>query len=356
MKLSTALVVALSFLPSVANAEGTRLYMHYIPHSTDLMGGLPNGWRTVINNPADCGVEIQVPWSFVDKDGVYDWSSLDQFVAVWASQSKLTTLDFSAAASNIAQQMGPTLYNTPAYVLASGAPVLQCHQEKGGGEPSPPTPDFLDSRVLGPWQNFIRAAVAHYGSDPKIAYLRFAIGGDESYPEASYALDPGCLPQMEAAGINAQTWLTHGLASVDFVASLNPGVQIVWALNTLDALETSSGAFAATVGNEAKRLHELSGNDGFPINNMTFIYTLEAPYTYAQSASLGNTGYAAFPPNAAELVKLGVHTFEMRANIWSAAFNPADRAYPKWHAAYQAAFNSLGPVSGPACRLGPGQF
>jgi hypothetical protein len=278
---------------------------------------------------------------------------------VWASQGKLTGIHFSAAVSKINQQMGPTTWNTPAYVLNSGAPVIQCHQELGGGDPSPPTPDFLDPRVLGPWRNFIRAGLAHYQDDPKIAYLFWAIGGDESYPETDYTLDPQCLPKMEAVGIDASSWLTHGLDSVNFVASLNPQVQVLWDLGTMGALDLSHDNFATRVEAEVKKFHELSGNDGFPnsFGGSTFLYVDGAPYVYAQSASLsGEGGYAGFPGNMAEAEKLGIHTLELNADYWRAAFDPTDGAYAKWHNTYQATFKSLNPVTGPACRLGPGQF
>jgi hypothetical protein len=359
MMIATSMLVALSFVPSVAFAEGTRLFMHYIPHSADLEGDQPDSWKTVISSPTACGVQIMVPWSFIDKGGgKYDWSALDQFIALWASQGKLTALHFSAAASNVAQQMGPTLYNTPLYVLESGAPIIQCHQELGGGKPSPPTPDFLDPRVLSPWRAFIRAGLAHYEDDLKIAYLRWAIGGDESYPETDFQLDPQCLPKMEAVGINADSWLTHGLNSVDFVASLAPHVQITWDLNALATLDLSQYNFANKVSAKAKSLHELSGNDGFP-NSLTadFYSSAAAPYIYAQSSGLSYTGgYAGFPSNMAEAEKLGIHTLEINSDYWSAAFDPSYSAYPKWHTTYQATFKSLNPITGSLCRLRPGQY
>lgn len=190
--------------------------------------------------------------------------------------------------------------------------------------------------------------------------MEFAIGGDESYPEEDYALDPDCLSKMNAVGINAQTWLPHAIDIVDYVGSLHPGVQILWDLNTVGQLDPNNKTygFPTTVAAEARKFGFVVGNDGFPtsMNSWWGLYTTNVPYTYAETGSVPDMGGdGAFPTTLQDAAKLGIHTLESDAVLWSVAYVPENSYYNKYHQAYQTAIKSLSPASGPVCRLEPGQ-
>jgi hypothetical protein len=183
----------------------------------------------------------------------------------------------------------------------------------------------------------------------------------ESFPETETSLDPNCVPQMNRAGINAQTWLAHAVDTIDFVGSLHPGVQILWDLNDqgqLDADHEYHG-FVTTVAAEARKYGFLVGNDGFPngFGAWTGVYTTNAPHSYAQTASLVNQqSLSNFGAILRQASSLGIHTLELYGAEWSIAYNPKNPNYPTYGASYQAAMKSISMGSGPVCRLGPGQY
>jgi hypothetical protein len=343
---------------TTAPASGTRIFMHYIPTSTaPLVQQEPNGWQYVINDPNTCGVQIVVPWSDVETSkGVYDWNDLDFLVDQWAAKGKYAELTFTGVAENVNQERGfsngsPQL-STPAYVMNAGEQIIQCKLPT----PVPPTPDYLDSRYYTPWRSFIAAAVAHYGrGNPNIAALHFDVGAGESAPVAKPS--SACNAAMNNANpsINGASWEAYAIATVDYVASLRPQVQVFRDLQ--DTLGNKS--FMPDMAAEANRFGMGVGNDGFGFNwatqGLTELHTAffeqggplypYHPLWYAETASVANQGALnVFPSILAEATDLGIHTLHIYAQEWSVAHNPSDINYAKYHGAYQTAFSSVAPV------------
>jgi hypothetical protein len=167
-------MAALTAVAAPASIYGARLFMHDIPASPDLIASQPNGWQQAISDPNNCGAQIVIPWAVVDNGTTYNWSPVDNYIALWAGHGKYVSITFGSAAARVGQDMVPSgsaapLSNTPSYVLKSGLPVIQCHQELGEpGYFTPPTPDYLDGRYLTPWKKFIAAAIARYGNDSRL--------------------------------------------------------------------------------------------------------------------------------------------------------------------------------------------
>jgi hypothetical protein len=367
--LTAAAIVFTTAVPALGQTiSGVRLFMHFIPHATTpLTQQLDNGWTYAISDPNACGVQILLPWSDVENGspGAYDWSDLDGLISQWAAKGKRVGITLTSVAGNVDQERGTTL-DTPSYVMSSGEQILQCIENP----PVPPTPDYLDSRYSTPWRNFITAALARYQDNPDVAFFDIGIGANESFPVARE--DSTCQNILNNArpSINYTSWTNYAIGLVDYVASLNPHVQVFFDLNDQSLIGAETADFMTAVAAEAHKFGLGVGNDGFGFNwttqglNSKHTAYFEsggklypnAPLWYAESASVANQGgLSAFPAVLGEAASLGLPKLHVYAQEWDIAYDPKNSNYAKYHAAYQAAFNSVSPVSGPACRIGAGQ-
>ena len=171
-----------------------------------------------------------VVWSAVDSgNGVLDWSSVESQIATWWNGGKKTALVVWAVSDS------QSIIATPPYVLAQLPPTISCNESNGiDGN----IPEFTSPAFQTAYSGFLKEFFAHYGSDPRIAYIRVGLGGGgETYPD--------CTATEEASyGLTQQSWQTYVDAMLGVEHANAGSVPIEVALNCYGTPCPSSNAYA----------------------------------------------------------------------------------------------------------------
>lgn len=128
----------------------------------------------VLNNPNVDGVALRFRWNWLEpRDGSYDWSRLDNQIGQAASHGKKVSISIVPG------------WGTPDWVYEAGAARYTFMFSPGGGmmgcrEASIPVP--WDSIFMAKWGEFVRAAGAHYDSNPTLVSMKL-LGINANTPE-----------------------------------------------------------------------------------------------------------------------------------------------------------------------------
>ncbi len=128
----------------------------------------------VLNNPNVDGVALRFRWSWLEpREGFYDWSRLDNQIAQAANRGKKVSISIVPG------------WGTPDWVYDAGAARYAFMFSPGGGmmacrQASIPVP--WDPVFMGKWQQFVRAAGAHYDNNPAIVSMKL-LGINANTPE-----------------------------------------------------------------------------------------------------------------------------------------------------------------------------
>ncbi len=140
----------------------------------------------IIANPVVTGATFQVEWSAIDNGSGYNWTYSDNLYNAFANAGKNVNFVFwpnadssSGTCSSDGQFGDSTAGNCaiPTYVwnALTSANYTTCTPSNTTGPQR--IPNYFDSAFQLNYQNFIVAALAHYGSGsfPKVGYIRFGL-------------------------------------------------------------------------------------------------------------------------------------------------------------------------------------
>lgn len=313
------------------------------------------------------GATFQVEWSSFDPDGInYNWSYLDGpsgEIAALPSGEKANLIFWANAdsssddCSSQGQFGDPTAGNCaiPLYVwnqLGSGNSVV-CNPSNAVGPQR--IPNYFSPAFQTNYQNFIKAAVAHFASNAQIGYIRFGLGrGGETIPVGDWQTpsspSDNCPTQFAAWGLNTSSWETYLGTMLTFEGSLNSSKQLMVGITPMNGNEVpmfvaqtavplhigfgSQGLEASDVGNCAgstadwcSLFHQFSGQ--VPLELQTIGQSCPQSPTSCATGSLVNLLPFAVSNDATIL--------EIYYQDWLTAFDPN---YQGFDSAYAGVFTS----------------
>jgi hypothetical protein len=189
----------------------------------------------VLPDPTNCGANVIVPWSEVDRgpgaSPRYDWSFVVDSAAKWVDAGKRVNLLVWGSAQNAGQQFtnadGTSKPMTPQFVL-DGVPSVECNGVT--------VPVFYDDGYQALYREFARAVADEFGGERWVGYLRFGIGvGAETYPANGVPKPGECTDKWtNEAGYTNDEWERHATSFVDeFLPTLNAEAPIIVTVNEL---------------------------------------------------------------------------------------------------------------------------
>jgi hypothetical protein len=189
-------------------------------YSVDETKKQPDILKYLRSDRALCGASIVVQWSEVDKGPnaprQYDFTAVERAMKPWIAAKKTVNLLFAGT-----NEIGSEDTATPAWVLAqtgrNRVRLIPC-KDPGNGLTAPPTPVYWQSGYAVPWRRFITAAIARYGNDPDVGYMRFGLGaGAEDFPQ--HGADGNCFAAWQPYGLSARFWARFSSRLVGFIAA-----------------------------------------------------------------------------------------------------------------------------------------
>jgi hypothetical protein len=209
----------------------------------------PQSEQILLRDPEVCGLDLIIPWSFIDRgpsaSPQYDWSFIDNEARPWIQARKMVALIVWGVAEQTKQEYQGQP-DTPQYVL-NQVPVIRC-----GNGTIPPTPVYWEPGYYQNYEKFVRALVTRYDHAPWVSYIRVGIGtGDEMFP-ANGLNEASCLQQWRryVPGGNLQgfyqLWGNYVQRFLAFEHSLGSPKPFITALNKIDPSNRIPDAAAAT--------------------------------------------------------------------------------------------------------------
>lgn len=136
------------------------------------VSGLPEKNPKEVSELAGMGVQ-RLDWSRLEpKEGQFDWSPLENFLAGWGKAGKVCNIGVMCANTH---SRAPEGYVTPKWVFDAGAKkiemVLDPKRSTAGTAGKKVAPVFDDPVFLAKYANFLRAFAQRYDGDPRIAVL-----------------------------------------------------------------------------------------------------------------------------------------------------------------------------------------
>ncbi len=183
------------------------------------------------------GATFQVEWSAIDNgSGTYDWTYPDGEIGLLTSSEKANFIFWANAdsssddCSSQGQFGDPSAGNCaiPSYVwtaLAATGDYTVCTPSNANGPQR--IPNYFALAFQTNYQNFIKAAIAHYASNSQVGYIRFGLGrGGETIPVGDWDSGDACSQQFAAWGLTdatvSTTWEPYLGAMLAFEAANNP--------------------------------------------------------------------------------------------------------------------------------------
>jgi hypothetical protein len=193
----------------------------------------------LINNggagtPYVTGATHIVGWNQVEAvHGVYNWSGVDALLAAWWAGGKPSGL-----------LLCPTSYNGNTWTPSWYSSANQMFQGGNGN-----LPVFWSSAFTTAWQTFLAAAVARYGADQRVAYLRTGFIGFENYADKNAGQNNAV---MSAIGYSESVWCGAVESMATYCAGLSPKFQFSVNFDNYGTKATSfplgTSAYAAGLG------------------------------------------------------------------------------------------------------------
>jgi hypothetical protein len=353
--------------PKAADPNAVHGLMVWID-SIDEPKNNPDIMKYVAADKNLCGASIVVLWSGIDRgpsaSPQYSFTNVDNALKPWIHVHKIVNLLFVGT-----DEVGPIDHATPAWVLAqTGAnhvDLIPC-PSPGPGSVGPPTPVYWEQGYRTPWHKFISAAIAHYGSNPDVGYMRFGLGaGAEDFPQ--HGADGNCFPAWQKFGMSAKFWAKFSSDLTGFIAAAakreNSTAQQIVAINPFsDAthpfdVSNEVGNVAAKFGVGFGTENLGSGNYGRKVEACTTsIYWCHAFQTHAGTVPLEfqpinftlqpGTNIAPLPELLAYAIFNHAQIFEIYPQDWLTADDPSYSTHAAHGAAWKKAFASAAAVLG----------
>jgi hypothetical protein len=197
------------------------------------------------NNPVVTGGTFQVEWSSIDQGpsagaNQYNWSYNDGLIQAWITAGRKANIVFWAnsddptttcVGNNWSQygQDGTGNCAIPSYVWTAlgSSNFATCTPPNASGPQQ--IPNYFDSAFQTNYKAFIKAALAHYGSNfgSNIGYIRFGLGrGGETLPVGDWDSGDACSAKFAGWGLTdstiTTTWEPYLQTMLDFEANNNP--------------------------------------------------------------------------------------------------------------------------------------
>lgn len=294
----------------------------------------------LMNNPVVCGANMYLVWNEIDRGpGAtprYDFSNVERQMEPWIKAGKQVNL------IGWATGYGGRRRVTPDYVFQK----VQSVTCPNAGE----VPVFWEKGFMENYQQFMAAAVQHFGNNPAVGYIRFGLGlGGETYPACMYAL--------KSKGFSPGRWEKYIFDMLDYEASLNSPKQLMVGINSFG--NPPNIEFADAVARRAVRDKIAIGSQGLSIEDAR-AYQSGSPCAVdwcrmfreaggkvpleLQTRKQTNPGSDGPIGSLVDLLpfadKLRVQIFEIYAQDWMVAYDPGDPEYPQHHEEYQRALEA----------------
>ena len=303
--------------------------------------------RVLLHNPVVCGANFYLVWSEIDRgpgaSPRYDFSHVEQQMGPWIQAGKQVNLIGWAVA------YGGKRVATPDYVLRD---VQSVSCEHAGG----PVPVFWEKGFMDNYQQFMKAAVEHFGSNRAVGYIRFGLGlGGETYP--------ACMYTLKEKGFTPQVWRKYIFDMLDYEASLNSPKTLMVGINSFgqppdlefaDAVARRAVQDKIAIGSQGLSTEDLSADQaGSPCAVDWCKMFREAGGKVAlelQSVKQSNPDRQGRVGSMVDLLpfalKLHTQIFEIYAQDWLLAYDPEDPNYAQYHEEYQRAYEAAAKVVG----------
>jgi hypothetical protein len=307
------------------------------------------------NNSLACGADFWVHWSDIDRgpgaSPRYNFTALTTEMQPWVAAGKIVNLIFWPVG------YGPNTTYVPPTVLAHVGTV-QCGD-------SPVTPYYWERPFVQNYSAFIRATVSFFNDSPSIGYLRFGLGtGGETLPLYDLTA-PGCGAALNATGYTTTIWDNYLEGMIDFEGSLHSAHPLMVALDggfggptdhTFSDIAQWAVHAGLGFGSEAitgsTLQFDAAGNPACGSSGFCALfneYSGQAPLeiqTEGPSAPNGAPPVGSLVPILNYTLAEHAQIFEIYAQDWQTAFDPAAPDYPAYHTQYADALGTVAAVVG----------
>jgi hypothetical protein len=335
------------------------------PHgifALDYNGATAFGLSAIVHQPAVCGGIPFIVWSTVDKgNGQYDWSSVDTNIAYWTAAGKTVNL-LVWDVSNNAPNTG-----TPAYVLADkNYKSVSCVDQ---GITSSWPVYYLDP-FKSYYKTFMQAVLNRYGANPNVGYIRFGLGkGAETFPTCMSAMMTysGFTQQQFDAqwesynaemtqylqGVQAQIRQSSGRV-VEIMTSMNGvGTSSSYAVNDFQAKDAASKGMGFGCQGESQSDITNYQNGKACVSDWCAMFKMYAGQAPLQLSTLAASDPTNAPGGTGSMTALLPFALSLHTQIFEAyisdlliAYDPTNKDYAQYGAAYRQAFEQFADTVG----------
>lgn len=249
------------------------LYPPTNPHTSDFQ----SVQTYLMSNPAVTGGNLAVEWGMIDQGPTasvqYDWTTLDAAIAPWIAAGKKVNLIVWANSDSTSSPCSNGTTNTtgncaiPAYVWTAlgSSNYTTCTTQYGNQQ----IPNYFDRAAFQlPYQQFMAAVLAHYGSNSAIGYIRFGLGhGGETYPVTGWnSTTTACGQAFASWGVNVTTWEAYLSSMMNYETTLKSTKQLMVGITPMGAPTTVVPDYVAPL---AVPLHVGFGSQGLELSDIT---------------------------------------------------------------------------------------
>lgn len=309
----------------------------------------------LMSNPVVTGGNLAVEWGMIDQgSGSYDWTSIDDAIAPWVAAGKKVNLIVWANSDSTASPCSNGETNTtgncavPSYVWKAlgSSNYTTCVTQYGTQQ----IPNYLNRSAFQlPYQQFMAATIAKYGSNANIGYIRFGLGhGGETFPVTGWnSSSTACGKAFASWGVTIPTWETYLAGMLDYEATLKANKQLMVGITPMGAPTTAVPDYVAPLaipmhvgfGSQGLQLSDITNYPNCTANwcNLFEQYAGEAPLelqTYLQSCPDNSCTTGSLVNLVPFAVSHNATVMEIYYQDWLLAFDPSYPGNSEYGAAY----------------------
>jgi hypothetical protein len=344
---------------SVVASSGAKVAMEVLYPPTNLNDSNYKAVATyLMNNPAVAAANFAVEWGMIDQGPgsgeQYDWSSIDSQITPWAAAGKKVNLVVWANSDSTVATCSNGVTNTtgncaiPSYVWKAlgSSNYTTCVTQYGTQQ----IPNYLDRASFQiPYQQFMAATIAKYGSNPNIGYIRFGLGhGGESYPVTGWNTSgTACGDSFSAWGTTISTWETYLATMMTYETTLQSAKQLMVGITPMGVPDTQVPDFLAPLavplsvgfGSQGLQLSDITNYPNCTADwcNLFAKYNGKVPLelqTYLQSCPQNNCTTGSLVNLVPFAVSHNASAMEIYYQDWLLAFDPSYPGNSEYGAAY----------------------
>lgn len=168
-------------------------YHHYYSNGTWNYGLTAEEDGLLRSFPGMDHIYLRLAWSYFEKkEGVYDWSLIDNIVNKYVPMGygislRITCHETGSAPNAVGQNVGGRNYATPYWVRQAGAKGTDI--PKGGSTAKCWCPDYGDPIFLEKLENFHKSLAARYDGQPWLRYVDVGSMGDWGEGHTSFSIN-----------------------------------------------------------------------------------------------------------------------------------------------------------------------